>query len=196
MGVLPALRPKTPSACQPFLSGQYRDLGESHPLGHPVLHSTLIKHIGYIEPIILLSNAYKGSACGRNRDAKTARNLSRKSARNHYLGALYHDAFYGSRKGTTVGRDDDCISTMNANTLIRNSMAMIHLGDDGTVYLGATKTGSKIYDASQTFTMFNHYGVRSQEVISYPRYERGTDIDIMEIVAVINTHFSGILRRL
>lgn len=128
-------------------------------------------------------------------DAKQATSASRKSARNHYIGALYHDAFYGSRKGTQVGLGADHISTMTANTLIRNKAAMIHMNSDGTAYLGATKTGSKIYDGGQTFRMFAEHHP-SMVISEYPRYKKGEDIEIMEVVRAINAYFPGILRRI
>lgn len=130
-------------------------------------------------------------------DARHATAASRKSARNHYIGALYHDAFYGSRKGTQVGLGEDQISPMTANTLIRNKAAILHIDNEGNAYLGATKTGSRIYGSSTTFRVFSDFSTGASEVFStYPRYMRGIDIDILEVMRSINAHFPGILRRL
>ena len=140
---------------------------------------------------------YKGCAPRSNMDAKTARTISRKSARNHYLGALYHNAFYAPRTGTYIGNGENEISTMDANTLIRNGMAMIHFNhDNGRTWIGRTKKGSKIYDASASARTF-HINGGSTLISEYPRYVKNTSVDILEVMNAINkAHPSGILRRL
>tara|TARA_R110001592_G_scaffold210521_3_gene462140 strand:+ start:46460 stop:46852 length:393 start_codon:yes stop_codon:yes gene_type:complete len=129
-------------------------------------------------------------------DAKQATSASRKSARNHYLGALYHEAFYAPSTGTYIGNADGQISTMAANTMIRNGMAMIHINhDSGRAWLGQTKKGCKIYGESSSARTFHTDG--SNTLISeYPRYKR-VNIDVLDIMRAVNkAHPTGILRRL
>ena len=130
-------------------------------------------------------------------DAKVARTISRKSARNHYLGALYHNAFYSPSTGSYIGNNEGEVSTMDANSLIRNGMAMVHFNhDNGRTWIGRTKKGSKIYDGSASARTFHMDGTNTL-ISEYPRYVKNTTVDILEVMRAINkAPPTGILRRL
>lgn len=108
-------------------------------------------------------------------NTKEAQAASRKSAKGHYLGCLYHNAFYGATSNPSIGKD---VSNYDANTLIRNGMALLHARSDGTCYLSPTKRGSKTYDANATFYHFNMGGSSTQVGTPYPRYRRTGAVDM------------------
>ena len=125
-------------------------------------------------------------------DAKTAQAASRKSAKGFYLGALYHNAFYANTSNPTIGKD---VSVMDANTLIRNGMALIHAREDGTCWLSRTKKGSKIYDRNSTGYDFN-YGGSSTVIGTYPRYTYNMPVDMSEVMKAVTNRHPRLLRAL
>ena len=124
-------------------------------------------------------------------DAKTAKAASRKSAKGHYLGCLYHNAFYGATSSPIIGKD---VSVMDANTLIRNGMALIHTSG-GACYLSRTKKGSKVYDANSTHYHFT-VGGSSVKVGTYPRYKKTGPVDMVAKMHDINRYHPRLLRTL
>ena len=126
-------------------------------------------------------------------NTQAARTASRKSAKGHYLGCLYHNAFWGATSSPIIGKD---VTNSDANTLIRNSMALIHVKADGTCYLSRTKKGSKIYDANATHYHFNMGGSSTKIGTTYPRYKKTGPIDMSEKRNDISQYHPRLLRAL
>ncbi len=83
------------------------------------------------------------------------------AARKHHLAGLYHNAFL-TTSNPVLGVD---IDAHDANKLVRNGWAMIHVF--GTkVVLGQTKTGSKNYDSN--CTLWNN-GVALSKINRYSK---------------------------
>ena len=126
-------------------------------------------------------------------NTQEAKAASRKSAKGHYLGCLYHNAFWGATSSPIIGED---VSVMDANTLIRNGMALIHAKADGTCYLSRTKKGSKIYDANAQHYHFFHGGSSIKVGTAYPRYKKTGPVDMVEKMNNVAKYHPRLLRAL
>ena len=97
------------------------------------------------------------------------------AARNHHLAGLYHNAFL-TTPNPELGVD---IDAHDANKLVRNGWAMIHVfGTGNRVVLGQTTTGSKKYDLNCTLWGGSDYRVLSQ----VPRYSKTEQVHMSELM--------------
>ena len=107
------------------------------------------------------------------------------AARNHHLAGLYHNAFL-TTSNPELSVD---IDAHDANKLVRNGWAMIHVF--GTkVVLGQTKTGSKKYDSNCTLRV-------NGSISQIARYSRdhSTRVDMSSLMNFASLLSSNYLTR-